>query len=99
MTKKEVHGTFPRPKKPFEPDPLVKGKSAEHGDYTNSGYSRGHMAPAADMKWSELAMNESFISVTSVLNSQSLTAVYGNVSKKDVEHWLTKELSISVVDR
>lgn len=60
LTKKEVHGTFPRPKKPFEPDPLVKGKSAEHGDYTNSGYSRGHMAPAADMKWSEQAMNESF---------------------------------------
>lgn len=60
LTKKEVHGTVPRPKKPFEPDPLVKGKSAEHGDYTNSGYSRGHMAPAADMKWSEQAMHESF---------------------------------------
>ena len=60
LTKKEILGSFPRPKKPFEPDPLVKGKSAEHGDYTNSGYSRGHMAPAADMKWSEQAMNESF---------------------------------------
>lgn len=60
LTKKEVHGTFPRPKKPFEPDPLVNGKSAEHEDYTNSGYSRGHMAPAADMKWSEQAMSESF---------------------------------------
>lgn len=60
LTKKEVHGTFPRPKRSFEPDPLVKGKSAEHVDYTNSGYSRGHMAPAADMKWSGQAMNESF---------------------------------------
>lgn len=60
LTRQEVHGTVPRPKKSFEPDPLVKGKSAEHNDYTNSGYSRGHMAPAADMKWSELAMNESF---------------------------------------
>lgn len=60
ITKQKVHGTFPRPKRPFEPDPLVKGKTAEHDDYTNSGYSRGHMAPAADMKWSEQAMNESF---------------------------------------
>lgn len=60
LTKQELGGTEPRPNKPFEPDPMVKGKSAEHADYTNSGYSRGHMAPAADMKWSRQAMLESF---------------------------------------
>ena len=60
LTEIEVEGTYPRPKIKFEPDPLVKGKSAEHKDYTNSGYTRGHMAPAADMNWSEQAMYESF---------------------------------------
>jgi endonuclease G len=60
LTATEVEGTYPRPKKQFEPDPMVKGRSATHRDYTNSGYSRGHMAPAADMKWSEEAMLESF---------------------------------------
>lgn len=60
LTKTEVEGEEPRPKRTFEPDPMVKGTTAEHNDYTHSGYSRGHMAPAADMKWSEQAMNESF---------------------------------------
>lgn len=60
LTAQEVAGTYPRPNKPFEPDPMVKGKTAYHRDYSNSGYSRGHMAPAADMKWSEQAMLESF---------------------------------------
>jgi endonuclease G len=30
-------------------------------DYTNSGFDRGHLAPAGDMKWSETAMDESFL--------------------------------------
>ena len=41
----------------FEPDPLVKGRQAYDRDYVGSGYDRGHMAPAADMRWSSSAMS------------------------------------------
>lgn len=59
LTRSEAAGEVPRAKK-FLPDPKVRGAKAYHSDYTNSGYDRGHMAPAADMKWSKRAMEESF---------------------------------------
>lgn len=59
LTKEEAHGTIGRSQQ-FVPDPMVKGKSASTYDYSRSGYDRGHMAPAADMKWSQQAMDESF---------------------------------------
>lgn len=59
LTRAETQGSKSRKSK-FEPDPDLPEPRAEHSDYTRSGYDRGHMAPAADMKWSEKAMEESF---------------------------------------
>lgn len=58
LTRDEAYGTEPRNNR-FQSDPYVKG-CATPADYRNSGYDRGHMAPAADMKWSKRAMEQSF---------------------------------------
>lgn len=59
LTAAEVKGEEPR-NGDFIPDPKVKGTQATDDDYKRSGWDRGHLAPAADMKWSEQAMKESF---------------------------------------
>lgn len=59
LTRQETKGTEKR-KNHFIADPLVKGPVATNADYARSGYDKGHMAPAADMKWSNTAMTESF---------------------------------------
>lgn len=45
----------------FRADTAIVTGSATPGDYLRSGYDRGHLAPAADMKWSSAAMSESFL--------------------------------------
>lgn len=58
LTAEEAAGTESRAEK-FFADDRVKG-SATPSDYTRSGYDRGHMAPAGDMKWDSEAMAETF---------------------------------------
>lgn len=60
LLRRELQGEASRSNR-FATDTDVKGTPANTRDYTRSGYDRGHMAPAGDMKWSKQAMDESFL--------------------------------------
>jgi endonuclease G len=59
LTSKKNAQTYKRSNS-FYPDPLVSTETATNKDYSKSGYDKGHLAPAADMNWSEQAIKESF---------------------------------------
>ncbi len=59
LTRERTKGDITR-KSNFQPDPKLPEPRVQSSDYSRSGYDRGHMAPAGDMKWDEQAMTESF---------------------------------------
>jgi endonuclease G, mitochondrial len=44
----------------FKQDLSIPGSSATPKEYSHTGYDKGHLAPAADMKWSAAAMHDCF---------------------------------------
>lgn len=59
LTKEQILGTTERTND-FRADPFVLEKSPELKDYVGSGFDRGHLVPAGDMKLNRTAMSESF---------------------------------------
>lgn len=59
LSSKETEGKIPRSNN-FREDPSIISGSAKLTDYKGSGYDRGHLAPAGDLKWSESSMKDSF---------------------------------------
>jgi endonuclease G len=64
LTKEKLakNGDTDRKHSTFQEDTSVPiGFRARLADYLRSGFDRGHMAPAADAKFSQAAMDETFI--------------------------------------
>lgn len=59
LTPESIRGTQGR-KNSFKPDPKVKQQPVVSKEYTKTGFDRGHLCPAADMKLNVTSMNESF---------------------------------------
>ena len=96
LTKNEAQGELPRKDK-FRQDPMVKGKQAEESDYKNSGWDRGHMAPAGDMKWSVKAMEDSYYFTNICPQNRQLNAGDWKELEEQCRKWAIKYGKVDII--
>ena len=81
----------------FRPDWRLWGDSAQLADYKGSSYDRGHLAPAADMRWSTKVMSQSFLMSNMSPQHPSLNRGIWQKLEKKVRDWAIKYKKIHVI--
>lgn len=94
LTREETCGKEPRGK--FMRDYTVDG-CPDFKDYTNSGYDRGHMAPAADMKFDPEAMKECFYMTNICPQAKALNNGTWKKLEEKCRIWAQADSSIIIV--
>lgn len=80
----------------FFADEAVRGCAAP-ADYAHSGYQRGHMAPAADMKWSEEALKASYAMVNVCPQRRALNEGVWRQIEEKVREWAQRDSVLLVL--
>ena len=96
LTRERVNGQVPRGKD-FEIDTMVETGCATLEDYRGSGYDRGHLAPAADMKWGKQVMRESFLMSNMSPQRRSFNDGIWKVMEEQVRAWALEYDTLYVV--
>ena len=87
LTADETRGDVDRDESVFRMDPTYKGTQAMREDYFDSGWTRGHMACAADFQWDEEAMNDTFYLTNICPQDEELNKGDWNYLEKQVRRW------------
>ena len=96
LTADQVRGTVKRIND-FRVDPEIKNGSASLSDYRGSGYDRGHLAPAADMKWSTTSMSESFFMSNMSPQNPSFNRGIWKRLENQLRQWALDEQKLHIV--
>ena len=76
-------------------DPKVK-TCPENWEYRGSGYSRGHMAPAMDMRWDKTAMTQCFYMTNMCPQETKLNNDHWRVLEERVHRWAKRDKRLLV---
>jgi len=97
LTRDEIEsGTIERTNN-FRSDTSIASGSASPADYRRSGFDRGHLAPAGDMKWDHLAMSQSFLMSNMSPQRPSFNRGIWRKLETKVRNWAMEKDSIYVI--
>ncbi|MBO4752135.1 MAG: DNA/RNA non-specific endonuclease [Bacteroidales bacterium] len=97
LTAEELEPIYTSQSSTFSMDFDVKGKQASREDYSRSGWDKGHMAPKADMRWSEKSYWESHYFTNICPQDHELNAGDWNTLEKRVRGWAREYGRVYVV--
>jgi len=97
LTAEETHGDATRVDKGFSMDLNFRGRQAKREDYFSSGWTKGHMAPAADFTWDDSAMSETFYFMNICPQKEELNNKDWQYLEKQVRAWARKYGKVWVV--
>lgn len=95
LTRQKTQGKIPRYNN-FIADETVQG-CPEKWDYNYSGYDRGHMAPAGDMKWSKDAMTATFYMTNICPQIKSLNTGTWKKLEEKCRQWAKTDSDIIII--
>ncbi len=78
-------------------DPKVKTKSAADDDYVRSGYTRGHLVPAGDMKWDDASYKETFYMSNVSPQARAFNTGIWNELEQQIRKWSQDKGELYVV--
>jgi endonuclease G len=81
----------------FEIDEAVKTGAAHWRNYKNSGYDRGHLCPAGDRKYSQIAHDETFLTSNISPQEHEFNSGIWNRLEQKVRYWASKYDGVYVV--
>lgn len=90
LTRDETEGDADRNGKFFRADEDILVPQPEDRDYRGSGWTRGHLAPAADFRWSDEAMWETFLFTNCCPQDEDLNNGMWNTLEKKCRGWARK---------
>ncbi len=97
LTAARLKGKANRKDKDFTEDEEVSTPRATDNDYYCSEYDRGHMCPAGDNKWSDVAMTQSFLFTNICPQAPSLNRGDWNEMENQCRTWAKQYGDVYVV--